>query len=273
MGFSWFWGVGTRIWSASSASGKKQCACHGDVAGGAHGKKSTWREGARAPGTDPAERRSPSAARDAHHDAEAEKFFVIPASRLSRGTPIAAPSVPDRERSPAGHRDAGLGGPVPPFGEPLMDVIDLMRADHRALDRQLDELAAEAAIHRRGERLRRAAARLRHSVHGEEAVFYPAFRDACGTGGDRGLFLEALEAHCLAGELLLDRLEALPPGDARFPATARELRDVLRRHHAREHQVIFPRARQLMSAALLRSLARCLNRLRRPASEPVPRAA
>ena len=128
-----------------------------------------------------------------------------------------------------------------------MDVIELLQNEHRQLESLLDRLLGASTPQRRSRLLQRVALKLRGNVDLEEAVFYPAFRDACRGPADRLMFIEALEAHCVAAEVRLAAVEALRPDDPAFSQAVYSLVRAVAKHHEREQAQVFARARELMS--------------------------
>jgi hemerythrin superfamily protein len=128
-----------------------------------------------------------------------------------------------------------------------MDVIELLQIEHRQVESLLDRLLATSVPQRRARLLRRVSAKLRANVDIEESVFYPAFREASNDSFDRQLFLEALEAHCMAAELRLEAVEKLRPDDPEFGRAVYALARAVEQHHRREQAVVFARARQVLS--------------------------
>lgn len=128
-----------------------------------------------------------------------------------------------------------------------MDVIELLQNEHRQLESLLDRLLGTSTPQRRSRLLQRVASKLRGNVEIEEAVFYPAFRDACREPADRLMFLEALEAHCVAAEVRLAAVEALRPDDPAFSQAVYSLVRAVAKHHEREQAQVFARAREVLS--------------------------
>jgi hypothetical protein len=143
-----------------------------------------------------------------------------------------------------------------------MDVIEFLQMEHQQVESLLDRLLGTAVPQRRARLLRRVSAKLRANVDMEETVFYPAFRDACHEWSDRQLFLEALEAHCVAAELRLKDVEAMRPDDPAFGRAVYALARAVEQHHQREQALVFARAREVLSDRQRGDLGQMANGLR-----------
>lgn len=102
---------------------------------------------------------------------------------------------------------------------------------------------------------RRVERRLTASLYTalEEEIFYSAFRAAAQTKKDRQLFHEATAEH-RAADLMLQEVGSADDATEEFPRRAKVLKEVVEHHAGEEETDMFPRARELIGAAELRTL-------------------
>ena len=137
-----------------------------------------------------------------------------------------------------------------------MNAIQLLKQDHKTVRGLLSDLEATTrrALKRRGELLAKVAREIDVHTRIEEEIFYPAFKQAGDRGEDAKLYHEAREEHRAAGEMVLPDLLKTAPDSEEFGGRAKVLKELVE-HHARvEERELFPRARQLLTAAQLREL-------------------
>ena len=133
------------------------------------------------------------------------------------------------------------------------DAVSLLRADHTALRRLLSALKSAPTPTQRQRLLANTRQELQAHTAIEEEIFYPAFRAAGRTKRDEQLFHEATAEHH-AAELVLHEVGSADDAGEQFPGRAKVLKELVE-HHAREEETdMFPRARELIGAAELRSL-------------------
>jgi hemerythrin superfamily protein len=137
-----------------------------------------------------------------------------------------------------------------------MNAIELLKDDHRRIAGLLASLAVEPGPGQgeRNQLLERLGHELQNHTSIEEEIFYPAFRDAGETAGDERLYLDALEAHRAAADLLLPDLLKTPLSSEHFNGRVKVLRKLTELHIAEEEQAIFPRAASLVDPAQLQAL-------------------
>jgi hemerythrin-like domain-containing protein len=137
-----------------------------------------------------------------------------------------------------------------------MNAIQLLKDDHKKVKGLLAELVATTsrATKKRSQLLATIAQELRVHVAIEEEIFYPAFKAAGEKSDDDTMYFEALEEHRAAGELVLPDLEKTDPSSDKFGGRAKVLRELIEHHAGEEEKDMFPRARQLLSAAELNAL-------------------
>lgn len=144
-------------------------------------------------------------------------------------------------------------------------AIDVLEADHVRLRTLLGQLEKATTPDRRGDLLARTKAAIVLHADAEEAVFYPAFRDAARTKEDKKLFFEAHEEHHLV-DVVIPELEQAPLAGDVFAAKAKVLMDLVEHHAAEEEEQMFPRARKLLDAETLAELGGRLTAALRPAA-------
>lgn len=132
-------------------------------------------------------------------------------------------------------------------------AIDLLVADHRRLRTVLGRLERATTRDRRTDLLARTKQLIVPHVEGEEAVFYPAFREVAKTKADRGLFFEAHEEHHLVAVVIEELEGAVSDGEV-FAAKAKVLKELVEHHAEEEEKQMFPRARKLLGAEALNDL-------------------
>ena len=137
-----------------------------------------------------------------------------------------------------------------------MNAIQLLKQDHKTVRGLLSDLEATTrrALKRRGELLAKVAREIDVHTRIEEEIFYPAFKQAGDRGEDAKLFHEAREEHRAAGEMVLPDLLKTAPDSEEFGGRAKVLKELVEHHAREEEREMFPRARQLLTAAQLREL-------------------
>jgi hemerythrin superfamily protein len=125
-----------------------------------------------------------------------------------------------------------------------VDAIELMKEDHRRLQRMFREFIQLRATNADGESKRavveRACAVLTVHTLIEEEIFYPAVRDALR---DQIVGEEALVEHATA-KALIERLEGLEPAEPFYDATFTVLAEYVRHHVEEEETNMFPQAKE-----------------------------
>ena len=137
-----------------------------------------------------------------------------------------------------------------------MNAIQLLKQDHKTVRELLTELESTTrrASKRRVELLTRLAREIDVHTRIEEEIFYPAFKAAGDRSDDSRLYFEAKEEHRAAGEMVLPDLLKTAPDSEEFGGRAKVLKEMIEHHAREEEREMFPRARELFSAAELREL-------------------
>jgi len=137
-----------------------------------------------------------------------------------------------------------------------MDAITLLKNDHDAVEKLLEELAQSTprGVKKRTELLEKIRVELKAHTTIEEEIFYPAFKARGDQSDDDKMYFEALEEHRAAGDLVLPDLLATPVGNEKFSGRAKVLKELVTHHADEEEKEMFPRAKKLLDKATLASL-------------------
>jgi hemerythrin-like domain-containing protein len=135
------------------------------------------------------------------------------------------------------------------------DAVTLLEKDHQSVRKLLARLEGTpgSAAKKRAELLREVATEIELHTRIEEEIFYPAFGQHTETKNDEKLFFEAAEEHDLVHGAL-PAIRSTDPGTELFSARAKVLKDLIEHHADEEEHELFPRARKLMSTAMLQQL-------------------
>ena len=134
-----------------------------------------------------------------------------------------------------------------------MKAADMLKKQHREVEGLFKKVEkAEGADDRRQlmEQIKRF---LEAHTTIEEEIFYPAYRDAVRSKGDRELYQEALEEHHVV-DLVLPEIKGSDPSSEVFGAKAKVLKELIEHHAEEEEKDMFKRARRVMGAEQLREL-------------------
>lgn len=130
-----------------------------------------------------------------------------------------------------------------------MDAIELLIAQHRSLESQLEDALAAGAGGSSASKLADLGDLLSVHMASEEQVFYPAVK----AGRTVDVLLESLEEHLSLKRLLADLLE-LPAGGETYEPKLKVLAEQSEHHHKEEEEHLFPEVRKLLDADRLKSL-------------------
>ena len=130
-----------------------------------------------------------------------------------------------------------------------MNGIDLLVAQHRALEDLLDRTLEAKDTDSRRELFRRVGDELSVHLGAEEQVFYPAVR----AKRTEDILLESLEEHLSLKRLLADLID-LDPDEQTFEPKFKVLREQTEHHHEEEEKNLFPKVRQLLKPAEIEQL-------------------
>lgn len=132
----------------------------------------------------------------------------------------------------------------------MPDVVDLILADHREVERLIDLLEKEPDQRRLV--LPTLATLLTAHSRAEEAEVYPAARDEVGETHE---VAHSQEEHARAEQLLV-RLQAIDPASAKFQTALKEFVHSLTHHLEEEEATVLPGMKKRLSAARRDELAR-----------------
>lgn len=133
------------------------------------------------------------------------------------------------------------------------DAVSLLRADHKKVRQLLTELKSAEKPAQRQRLLAQVKQELETHTTIEEEIFYPAFRAAAQTAKDQQLLHEATAEHH-AANLMLQEVGRADDASQEFPGRAKVLKELVEHHAEEEETDMFPRARELIGAAELRTL-------------------
>lgn len=146
-----------------------------------------------------------------------------------------------------------------------MNAIQLLKEDHKKVRGLLAELEATTrrAAKRRTVLLASIARELEIHTTLEEEIFYKAFKEAGERADDDKMYFEALEEHRAAGDMVLPDLQRTAPDSDQFSGRAKVLKELIEHHAEEEEREMFPRARELLTAAELRDLGERMSERKR----------
>ena len=130
-----------------------------------------------------------------------------------------------------------------------MDAIEMLVAQHRALEALLGQVLDAAEESSMDARFARAGDELTMHLSAEELIFYPAVK----ARRTEDILLESLEEHLSLKRLLAD-LVALAPAQRTFEPKFKVLKEQVEHHHKEEEEHLFPKVRSLLDDAERRTL-------------------
>ena len=150
-----------------------------------------------------------------------------------------------------------------------MDAVELLIAQHRALEAKMKALKESDDDVRRGELLADVGDDLTVHLASEEEIFYPAVR----ARRTEDILLESLEEHLSLKRLLADLIE-LPVSAQTFAPKFQVLKEQAEHHHKEEEEHLFPKVMTLLDADARADLGRKMEVLQqRLQRRGAPRAA
>lgn len=130
-----------------------------------------------------------------------------------------------------------------------MDSIEMLVAQHRALEALLRNVLESADEPSMAARFAQAGDELTMHLSAEEAIFYPAVK----ARRTEDILLESLEEHLSLKRLLAD-LVALAPAERTFEPKFKVLKEQVEHHHKEEEEHLFPKVRSLLDDGERRAL-------------------
>jgi hypothetical protein len=154
-----------------------------------------------------------------------------------------------------------------PWSGDAPDAIELLETDHRRFEDLLKqgEETTERATTTRADLLATLAAELNLHELVEEKILYPALK---AHPEARDIVLEGYQEHHVA-DLLTGELHGLPPGDERWGAKFKVLKESLEHHIGEEEGEMFRKARGIFSRDDLRALGAQMTRMKADAQRSV----
>jgi hemerythrin superfamily protein len=136
------------------------------------------------------------------------------------------------------------------------DVVDLILADHREVERMFQQLQANPEL--RPGLLPVLTATLAAHSRAEEAEVYPAAKDEAGKEED---VEHSQEEHLLA-DTILKKLSEADPTSTEFDSTLAELVEAVTHHIEEEEEKVLPGLREGLDATRLEQLGEAFTRVR-----------
>ena len=124
-----------------------------------------------------------------------------------------------------------------------MDVLELIKADHRLVETLFSEIESTDDPHKLYEGFNQLYKALSVHTEVEEQTFYPAIRHCQNT---EELVNEAQKEHDNAKQMLED-LASLSPTSAEFNKKIGNLKQVIQHHVQEEENAVFSQVRECMS--------------------------
>ena len=135
--------------------------------------------------------------------------------------------------------------------ENRVDAVELLIAQHRALEKLLHMMREESDAEQRKALFAETGDHLTVHIKSEEEIFYPAI-NAARTEDD---LLESLEEHLSLKRLLADLID-MDPEDKLFEAKFKVLKEQTEHHHKEEEEHLFPVVKKMLDANQRQSLGR-----------------
>ncbi len=122
-----------------------------------------------------------------------------------------------------------------------MDAVDLLRRQHREMEKALKDVLEQPDPGAMKARFAEVADQLTVHITSEEQVFYPAVHRQ----RTEDILLESLEEHLSLKRLLADLIE-LDPSEQTFEPKFKVLKEQTEHHHKEEEEDLFPKALKLL---------------------------
>jgi hemerythrin superfamily protein len=160
-----------------------------------------------------------------------------------------------------------------PGGGLTVDAIQLVKKDHRAVEKLFEDFERAEKAERQADMKRAVRGIVRElSVHAalEETLLYPALRSAAPDVEDD--VLEGLEEHHLV-KITLRELDEMSPKEERYAAKVTVLIESVRHHVKEEESELLPALRKALAPAELRELGARMAKAKKTApTRPHPAA-
>jgi len=153
-----------------------------------------------------------------------------------------------------------------------MDVIKLLKEDHKKIKKMLDELESttERAANTRAQLFAKIQSELKLHELVEEEIVYPAFREQCKL---KDIVLEGYEEHHVVN-LIMDEIDHEAVTDETWAAKVKVMKENVEHHVEEEEEKMFPQARKLFKDEALERLGQQVEqRKRQEQMRQLPKAA
>jgi hemerythrin-like domain-containing protein len=153
-----------------------------------------------------------------------------------------------------------------------MDVIKLLKEDHKKVKKLLDELESttERAANTRERLFAKIQSELKLHELVEEEIVYPAFRKQCKL---KDIVLEGYEEHHVV-DLIMDEIAGESVTDESWAAKVKVMKENVEHHVEEEEDKMFPQARKLFKDEELEMLGEQVEqRKRQEQMRQLPKAA
>jgi hemerythrin-like domain-containing protein len=153
-----------------------------------------------------------------------------------------------------------------------MDVIKLLKEDHKKVKKMLDELESttERAANTREQLFAKIQSELKLHELVEEEIVYPAFRKQCKL---KDIVLEGYEEHHVV-DLIMDEIAGESVTDESWAAKVKVMKENVEHHVEEEEDKMFPQARKLFKDEELEMLGQQVEqRKRQEQMRQLPKAA
>jgi hemerythrin-like domain-containing protein len=149
-----------------------------------------------------------------------------------------------------------------------MDVIKLLKEDHRKVKKMLEELE-ETSESKREELFAQVQHEVKLHELVEEQIVYPAFRQQSKL---KDIVLEGYEEHHVV-DLIMDEIAGEPVTDETWAAKVKVMQENLEHHIEEEEEKMFPQARKLFEDEDLEKLGEQVEQRKRQEQMQPPKAA
>ena len=152
-----------------------------------------------------------------------------------------------------------------------MDVIKLLKEDHKKVKKMLDDLESttERAVTKREELFAKIQSELKLHELVEEQIVYPAFREQAKL---KDIVLEGYEEHHVV-DLLMEEIANELVTDETWGAKVKVMKENVEHHVEEEEEKMFPQARKLFKDEELEKLGEQVELLKRKEQMQQPKAA
>jgi hemerythrin superfamily protein len=145
--------------------------------------------------------------------------------------------------------------------KPAPDALELIRSDHREVDALFAEaLGKDTPAAQRRAAVAKIVQALTIHAQMEEALFYPALREAGGSE-ERDTVMEANEEHGLVKDLIA-KIEGVGDRDETIKAKVTVLKELVHHHVQEEESTIFSEARDVLGKERLQELGEQMQRFK-----------